>query len=154
MKPARRLEDHVAVLAMAVLVLLTLLNVLVRYFSDESFAATEEVSIVLMVVLTMAGAAAAAGRDRHLRVEYFFETGSETRRRRLALLSAYATAAFFAFLTVLLGRFAWDEYRYGETTMALGVPRWWYSVWLPLLGAAIAARAWRLGRRLQRGEPA
>ena len=139
-------------LALAALVLLTLINVVVRYLTDQSFAETEEISIFLMVVLTMAGAAAAASRDRHLRIEYFLETGSAARRRRLSLLSAYGTSLFFVFMTVLLGRFAWDEYHFGETTMALGLPRWWYSVWLPVLSAGIAWRAFRLARRLAHGE--
>ncbi|MBK8765472.1 MAG: TRAP transporter small permease [Burkholderiaceae bacterium] len=148
-----RFEEAVAVLALAALVLLTLINVVVRYLTDQSFAETEEISIFLMVVLTMAGAAAAASRDRHLRIEYFLETGSAARRRRLSLLSAYGTSLFFVFMTVLLGRFAWDEYHFGETTMALGLPRWWYSVWLPVLSAGIAWRAFRLARRLAHGEP-
>jgi hypothetical protein len=78
------------VACMVVLVLLTLINVVIRYFTDESFAATEEVSISLMVVMTVAGACAAAARDRHIRIEYFYETGSAARRKRLALLSAAA----------------------------------------------------------------
>ena len=32
-------------------------NVLVRYFTDVSFAFTEEISVVLMVVMTLVGAA-------------------------------------------------------------------------------------------------
>jgi len=146
-----RIEETIAVGAMAVLVLLTLINVVVRYLTDESFAVTEEISIFLMVVLTMAGASAAVARDRHMRVEYFLETGSDARKRRLTALSAWATFAFFVVLTALLGRYVWDEFRYGETSMALGVPRWWYSIWLPLLSAAIALRALGLARRLRNG---
>lgn len=146
-----RIEETIAVGAMAVLVLLTLINVVVRYLTDESFAVTEEISIFLMVILTMAGASAAVARDRHMRVEYFIETGSDARKRRLTALSAWATFAFFVLLTALLGRYVWDEFRYGETSMALGVPRWWYSVWLPMLSAAIALRALGLARRLRNG---
>lgn len=147
-----RFEDAIAVFALAVLVLLTLINVVVRYLTDVSFAETEEISIFLMVVLTMAGAAAAASRDRHMRIEYFLDTGSARRRRLLSLLSAFGTSLFFVFLTVLLSRFAWDEYRFAETTMALGVPRWWYSIWLPVLSAGIAWRAFSLAGRRMRGE--
>jgi TRAP-type C4-dicarboxylate transport system permease small subunit len=34
-----------------------------------------------------------------------------------------------------------DEIRWGETSMGLGVPRWWYSIATPVLCAAIALRA-------------
>ena len=37
-----------------------------------------------------------------------------------------------------------------ETTMALGVPRWWYSIWLPALSLAITLRAMGLALRLRR----
>jgi TRAP-type C4-dicarboxylate transport system permease small subunit len=145
-----RIEEVIAVGSLAVLVLLTLINVVIRYLTDESFAVTEEISVFLMVVMTMAGASAAVARDRHMRIEYFFETGSSARQRRLGLLSAWATFALFVILTLLLGRYVWDEFRYGETTMALGVPRWWYSIWLPALGLAIAGRALGLALRLAR----
>ncbi len=31
--------------------------------------------------------------------------------------------------------------RYGETSMGMGVPRWWFTVFSPLLCAAIALRS-------------
>jgi TRAP-type C4-dicarboxylate transport system permease small subunit len=153
-RPARRPvlpEEILAVACMAMLVLLTLANVVVRYLTDESFATTEEVSIALMVVMTVAGASAAAARDRHVRIEYFYETGSARRRRRLALLSAVATCAFFVLLALLSARVVWDEYRYEETSMALGVPRWWYTVWVPALCVVIAVRAAGVADRVRRG---
>lgn len=153
--PPRRepvlVEEAIAVACMVVLVLLTLANVVVRYFTDESFAATEEVSIALMVIMTVAGACSAAARDRHVRIEYFYETGSAGRRRRLALLSAVVTCVFFVVLGVLSARVVWDEYRYEETTMALGLPRWWLTVWVPMLCLVLAARAAGVARKVRRG---
>lgn len=146
-------EEVVAVACMTVLVLLTLLNVVVRYFTDESFAATEEISIALMVVMTVAGAAAAAARDRHVRIEYFYETGTAGRRRKLALLSASVTGVFFLVLGALSARVVWDEYSYQETTMALGLPRWWLTVWVPALCLVLALRAAQLAGRVLRRRP-
>lgn len=143
-------EERIAVAALALLVVLTLANVIVRYFTDESFAWTEELSVFLLVVLALAGAGAAAARDRHIRIEFFYESGSLGRRRALALLSAGLSALFFLLMALLFARYAWDEYRYGETTMGIGVPRWWYSVWLTPLCLIIAWRAWRAGRRFSR----
>jgi TRAP-type C4-dicarboxylate transport system permease small subunit len=36
--------------------------------------------------------------------------------------------------------------------MALGVPRWWYTVWVPLLCFALAARAAQVFVRVRRGQ--
>jgi len=152
-RPRRRVlpEEVIAVVCMAVLALLTLANVVVRYLTDRSFASTEEVSIALMVIMTVAGASAAAARDRHIRIQYLYETGTARRRHRLALLSAVSTAVFFVVFALLSARVVWDEYRYQETSMALGVPRWWYTVWVPALCLAIAARAVGVARRALRG---
>jgi TRAP-type C4-dicarboxylate transport system permease small subunit len=145
------IEEIIAVACMVVLVLLTLINVVIRYFTDASFAATEEVSISLMVVMTVAGACAAAARDRHIRIEYFYETGSAARRKRLALLSAAVTCVFFVVLSALSARVVWDEYHYQETTMALGLPRWWFTVWVPAMCLVLALRAAAVARKVRRG---
>ncbi|MCW5636490.1 MAG: TRAP transporter small permease [Rubrivivax sp.] len=144
------LEEGLAVACMALLVLITLGNVVTRYLTDESFAWTEEISVFLMVVMTLAGAAAAAARDRHVRIEFFYEGGSAARRRRLALFAACAAGLVFVVLAALFARVVADEIRYGETSMGLGVPRWWFTVFSPLLCAAVALRsfafAWQVAR--------
>src|SRR4051812_8574521 len=59
MKPVRPpWEERIAVAALALLLVITLANVFTRYFTDDSFAWTEELSVFLMVVLALAGAAA------------------------------------------------------------------------------------------------
>lgn len=141
MSRRRTAEDWIAAAAMAALCLITMGNVVVRYLSDRSFAWTEEISVFLLVLMTMAGASAAALRDTHIRIEFFLHSGSERRRRRLALFGAALAAAFFAALAVLTGRMAWDDFRYGETSMGIGVPRWWYTAWVPALSALIALRS-------------
>jgi TRAP-type C4-dicarboxylate transport system permease small subunit len=53
----------------------------------------------------------------------------------------------FLALAVLGVRIAWDEYTFGETSPGIGVPSWWYSVWLPVFSVAIALRALALALR-------
>lgn len=133
-------EDWIAVGVLALLALITLANVLVRYLTDQSFAFTEEISIFLLVVLTLAAGGTAFVRNVHIRIEIFADNGSEARQRFCRLLASAATCAFFAMLTVLAARLAFDEFRYEETSPAIGVPAWWYTVWLPILSAAITLR--------------
>ncbi|WP_427313090.1 TRAP transporter small permease [Cupriavidus sp. H39] len=142
-----RLEDWIGVIVMVLLVGITFANVVVRYFTDESFAWTEEFSVFLMIVLALVAGSAAVARDRNIRIEFFFERGSAARQRRLAILSALAVAVMFIALAVLGARITWDEYTFGETSPGIGVPSWWYSVWLPVLSAGIALRALALMAR-------
>ncbi len=141
--PRRRYlpEDWVGALALGALALITFANVLVRYLTNESFAWTEELSVSLMVVLTMVAGGAAVARDRHIRIEFLFHGGSPQRRRRLAIFSALATIAVFLILFGLGLRLFWDDYRYDVTSPGIGVPQWWYTIWLPTLSLTIALRA-------------
>ena len=143
------LEDWLTVIVMGALALITFANVLVRYFTNSSFAWTEEISVFLMIVLAMVGGSAAVARDRHIRIEYFAESGSLKRRQRLAQLGALMVALLFAIMAVLSVRLVWDDYRFEETSPGIGVPQWWYSVWLPVLSALIAVRA--LGHYVRSG---
>ena len=141
--PARRylVEDRIGAVAMALLALITFANVLTRYLTNESFAWSEELSISLMVIVTMVAAGAAVVRDRHIRIEFLFASGSRQRQRYLALLSQLATIAAFLIMFGLGLRLLWDDYRYEVTSPGIGVPQWWYTIWLPLLSLTIAARA-------------
>jgi TRAP-type C4-dicarboxylate transport system permease small subunit len=147
------LEESLAVACMAVLLVITILNVLTRYFTDQSFAWSEEISVFLMVLMTLAGASAATGRDRHIRIEFFYDGGTEQRRRRLKVFGACLVALLFLVLALLFGRVVADEIRFEETSMGLGIPRWWFTLFSPLLCVAIALRslgvAWTAARTLE-----
>ena len=140
MSPRRTPEDWLAVLGMAGLCVITMANVVVRYLSDQSFAWTEEFSVFLLILTTMAGTAAAALRDNHIRIEFFFASGSASRQRFLGLFGALVTAVFFLVLAALTGRMAWDDFHYAEISMGLGVPRWWYTAWVPAFSLVISLR--------------
>ena len=147
-----RIEDWLTVIVMAALALITFANVLVRYFTNASFAWTEEVSVFLMIVLAMVAGSAAVARNRHIRIEYFADSGPEARQRALAKFGAAMVALLFGLLAVLSARVLWDDVQYGETSPGIGVPQWWYTMWLPILSVAIMGRA--IGLMLRGGRAA
>ena len=149
-------EDTLGALLLAVLLIITLANVFVRYFTDQSFAWTEEISSFLMLILSMVGGAAAIRRDSHIRIEYFFQAGTPARQQRLARLSALANALFFLILGLLSAQMCWDEFRFGDISPAIGLPKWWYSIWLPMLCGVLCARSigrYRHARRFIAHDP-
>lgn len=136
-----KIEDWLTVLVMGALALITFANVLARYFTSHSFAWTEEFSVFLMIVLALVGSSAAVARDRHIRIEYFSDSGSMARRRNLSRIGAVLVALLFALIAVLSIRLVWDDYRFNETSPGIGIPQWWYSIWLPIISIGIALRA-------------
>jgi TRAP-type transport system small permease protein len=125
---------------MAVLCLITMGNVLVRYFTNISFAFTEEVSVALMVVMTLLGAATAFYRDKHIAIVFLVDLFSPRVRHGLILFGRCASLAMFGLLTWYGARMAWDDFRFEVTSPALGAPQWFYSIWLPLLALLISVR--------------
>ncbi|MDD5248870.1 MAG: TRAP transporter small permease [Rhodocyclaceae bacterium] len=152
-RPSRRFERAVMAATMGLLCLITMANVLVRYFTDISFAFTEEVSIVLMVVMTLVGAAHAFVDHRHIAIVFFVNLLGPRGRRFARAFSLFAALVMFGLLAVLGTRMAWDDFRYEVTTPALGIPQWLYTIWLPLLSLLIVLRlAGALRRWLGGGE--
>jgi TRAP-type C4-dicarboxylate transport system permease small subunit len=147
-----KLEDWLTVLVMALLASITFANVLARYFTNQSFAWTEEFSVFLMIFLVLVAGSAAVARNRHIRIEAIADQGSAPRQRRLALLGSSMVVLLFTVIAILSARTVWDDIRFGETSPGIGIPQWWYTIWLPLVSLAIAARALGLFLR-QRKQP-
>jgi TRAP-type C4-dicarboxylate transport system permease small subunit len=142
-------ERVLMAVSMGALCILTMTNVLVRYFTNISFAFTEEISIVLMVIMTLVGASHAFATRHHIAIQYFAEHVSVLRRiaPRLAVL---CSLLMFGLLTFYGARMAWDDYDFEVTSPSLGVPQWWYTIWLPILSALIVLR---LIGQLRKGGP-
>jgi len=145
-----KIEDWLTVIVMALLALITFSNVLVRYFTNESFAWTEEFSVFLMIVLALVAGSASVARNRQIRIEFFADSGSAARQRALARFGALMVCLLFTLIAALSVRTVYDDFQYGETSPGIGVPQWWYTVWLPVLSIAIALRA--LGLFIRRGK--
>jgi len=146
------IERGFLALVMALLCLITMGNVLVRYFTNASFAFTEEISVSLMVVMTLVGASTAFHRDRHIAIVFVVNLFGPQARERFARFGLGASMLMFGLLVWYGARMAWDDFRFDVTSPALGLPQWLYSAWLPLLSLLIVVRlAHRLRRRWWNG---
>ena len=145
-----RIEEAIAAAAMALICVITFANVVVRYFTNASFAFTEEISVFLLVVLTLVGAAAAFARNSNIRVDFFALKLPRAAQRALDLAGMALSAVLFGMVAWFGWRFFLDDWKYETTSPGLGIPQWTYSIWLTLLAvlivARIAGRLLRVGR--------
>ena len=135
-----KLEEALAAGAMALLCLITMANVVVRYFTNISFAFTEEISVWLMVFMTLVGAAGAFVKGHHISIGFFVERLAPAMKRVVQLCGLIASCAMFSVLTVFGTRMAWEDFRFEVTSPALDLPQWLYTVWLPLLSLLVVVR--------------
>src|SRR3546814_9943477 len=82
-----KIEDWLSVLILAALAIITFANVVIRYLTDSSFAWTEEISVFLLIVLTMTAGATAFVRNQHIRIELFADGGTRSEEHTSELQS-------------------------------------------------------------------
>ncbi|MDN7132990.1 TRAP transporter small permease [Halomonas sp. MC140] len=139
--PDARLERWLGALALSIISLISLGNVITRYLTGGSFSFTEEFSVFLLVVLTFAGASVALRRNRHIRISFLERALPAKYRGVLIVFQALCVAIVLGLITWYGGKLAWQEYQWESLSPGLGLPQWWYLVWLPVLTAAMF---WRL----------
>ena len=139
----RLLRDFETILCAVLLLALTgigFVNVVVRYLTNRSFAATEEILVNGFLLLTVLGAAIAARRGEHLAVTILYDM--LPRRGRMALL--WISGALGLLLLGLSAWFCWQllvfQVQSGTTSYALQLPAWYYTVGLPFAFVLVAAR--------------
>lgn len=147
------IEELAGALVMAALVVITFVNVLVRYLTDSSFAWTEEISVFMLVALTLIGSAWAVRHDAHIRIEYLYLKAGSDARRVLQVIAAGATLLIFLVLAVMVARAGLGEFDYGELSPGLGAPRWWYTVWIAPLALWVVVRSLQALLRAAAGNP-
>jgi TRAP-type C4-dicarboxylate transport system permease small subunit len=135
-----KIEEFFAAMTMALICLITFANVVVRYFTDESFAFTEEFSVFLMVVLTFVGASAAFAKNSHIRMSFVVDRLPKRVAHYIEIAVMLAAAVLFAILVWYGSKLLLDDWNYGTTSPGIGIPQWIYTLWLPLLSAVIALR--------------
>lgn len=135
-----RIESSLGVIALTLICLISLANVLVRYFTDISFAFTEEYSVFLMVILAFAGSAAAARRNDHIRISLIERRCGPKAKRLLYTIQWLGAMTILCLVAWYGGALAWEEYIYDSLSPGLGHPNWIYVIWLPILSIAIMIR--------------
>jgi len=148
-----KFEEYAAGITIGLLGLITFANVVVRYLTNFSFAFTEEISIFLMVLVALLGGSSVMAKGGHLNIMFVVDRLSPRRRRIVVCAANALSVLMFLLLAFYGGRMAWDEYRFEVTSPGLGLPTWYYTVWLPILSLAIGGRAMGAMIRAWRRKP-
>ena len=136
-----KFEEYAAGITIGLLGIITFANVVVRYLTNFSFAFTEEISIFLMVLVALLGGSSVMAKGGHLNIMFVADRLSPGRKRLVVCAANALSVLMFLLLAFYGGRMAWDEYRFEVTSPGLGIPTWYYTVWLPILSLVICGRA-------------
>lgn len=150
----RDAEKIVCAIIFLGMTLLGFANVVVRYGTNLSLAATEELLTSGFLLLTVFGAAIAARRGEHLAVTLVHDVTPRALWRPMFVLSAALSVALLA----LSAWFSWQAvanlYANGMRSYALGLPAWWYQAAVPFGFALIILRYLQHAAQTLRDGPA
>jgi TRAP-type C4-dicarboxylate transport system permease small subunit len=136
----RDFENIVCAILLLAMTALGFINVVVRYGTNYSFAATEELLVNGFLTLTIFGAAIAARRGEHLAVSVVHDLLPRALWRPVFCLSI----ALSVTLLLLSAWFSWQAMmnfrQSGMQSYGLGLPAWYYQVGLPFGFALITLR--------------
>ncbi|GAD56767.1 TRAP transporter small permease [Limimaricola cinnabarinus] len=137
------LRDAEKIVCAAIFLAMTLLgfaNVVVRYGTNYSLAATEELLTNGFLLLTIFGAAIAARRGEHLAVTLVADALPRPVARAVFVLSL----ALSALLLAMSAWFSWQVlanlWGNGMRSYALGLPAWYYQAAVPFGFALVLLR--------------
>src|SRR5699024_12546572 len=111
-KPKTRIETALAVFSLVAICVISLANVIVRYTTQASFAFTEESSVFLMVVLTLAGGAMAARTNENIRISFLEHKVGSVGWRILYTLKWMMRIIVVVAITCYAGSLALHEFKW------------------------------------------
>lgn len=115
-------------------------NVIVRYMTSYSFAATQELMLVGFLLLTVFGASMAAAKGQHLAVTFFVSLLGKTTERWVNIGASFISALLLILSAWYCLQLVQHQIASGVTSAGLQIPEWYYSAGLPLGFFLIAVR--------------
>lgn len=125
-------EEIILFVSFVVITAITFINILSRNFMQLSLSFTEEVTINLLVLLTFVGTSLGVRRFAHLGFTLLYDKGSRTLKRVVVIVSSVASSLLFLILLYFGVDMVMFQMQIGQTTPALNLPQWIWSLALPI----------------------
>ncbi|MCS2611180.1 TRAP transporter small permease [Halomonas dongshanensis] len=127
--------------------LLGFANVVVRYGTNFSLAATEELLTNGFLILTIFGAAIAARRGEHLAVTVIYNALPGQARAIVFILSVILSLLLLGMSAYFSWEVLTNQFASGTRSYGLGVPAWYYHAAVPfgffLIAIRLLQRSWK-----------
>ncbi len=134
------IEECVGAVLLAVMTLITVTNVFCRYVLHASISASEEITTLLFVLLSLLGSAVAVKRKAHLGLTILTDRLSPKAQKYITVFG-YLCGVLFCAILVYEGIFmVKNEYDYKVLTISMNWPEWIFGMFVPIGGTFIGIR--------------
>ncbi len=136
----KRFEEILGAILLALMACIAFINVIVRYCTNLSFAASEELTVNFFVWIVLLGTSRAFREGGNFSMNILYEHASRLIRLLLYVISLACSIAFFAALC-WHGTFeVIDELELEVVSESLAIPVWLYTAATPVFSALIIVR--------------
>ena len=140
-------EELFSALLLAVMVTISFVNILSRYFANFSIAFTEELTVYMFVWMTILGSAIVFRTGSNMVVNFFNNMFPKPVRLWIYILSTLLSLIFFSTLAYMGTIEVSDERMLGAMTESMHLPIWYFTVSIPIGSCLIMFRA--VGKAIQ-----
>jgi len=137
------LEEYLAAIALAVMVVINFGNVLSRYVIHASWSWSEEILIIMFVWCVMLATAVAYKRAEHLGLSLITDRLPVGLKKVSIVFSTIMSAALVIFLLVYGWSMVSDQIAYKQATSVLRIPEWVAGLSIPVGAIFIFIRAFQ-----------
>ena len=143
-------EEMLGAAVLAIMAIVTFVNVVTRYAIIYPLAFTEEVTVNLFVWLVLLGASMAFRRNGHLAMGFIYNMLPLFLKKVCFFMSVACSISFFLILAWLGGIQVMEEIELGVTSDALAISAAWYSAAVPAFSVLIIVRIVQAGLKILR----
>jgi len=129
------LDENITVIVLLFMLSLAFINVIARYVFRASISSTEEITTMLLILVSTLGSGIAAKRKAHLGLTALTDLLPQKYRRFVDFYANFLGALISVILFCTGITMAANEYALGQISIGLQVPTWIYCMFIPI-GAA------------------
>ncbi|PYZ95714.1 TRAP transporter permease DctQ [Alteribacter lacisalsi] len=118
--------------AIIIITVMVVGNVLSRELTNRSWAFSQEISLLAVVVATFMGVSYAARKGRHITMSAFFDLAPKRVKKVLAIVNPLITAIVLFVFAYFALQYTLFNYGTGQTTSSLRFPIWIMTMFVPL----------------------
>ncbi len=135
-----RFEELLGAFLLAVMACIAFINIIVRYCTNLSFSASEELTVNFFVWIVLLGTSLAFRESSNFTMSVVYSCTKGWLRKALYIFSVICCLAFFVWLVYLGAIEVIDEMDLNVSSESLDIPVWLYTLATPLFSLLIIVR--------------
>ena len=143
-------DDMIAVIVFMAMLVITFLNVIMRYFFHASFSFTEEIVTHAAVLLSGLGASQAIRDESHYNIPLLEGLLPARVQKAFDIVSNILTLLFCGLMTVLGVMMVRQQFSMGTVSLNMRIPEWIYGACVPIGCAFMSFRCVQVSIRIYR----